>query len=140
MPCLEINLPRTDSITKEKLTARLTEALESNTRFEADIFGIRFHEYDVHQAGYTGKLYDGNKVRPYLHCFLAIPRIDRETKQKIVASFTGVFTDVFKDDSMKPVIHIHEYPYDNVGVDGQLLSDAFEECRKRKFYYELQDE
>lgn len=37
----------------------------------------------------------------------------------------------------KPTIHICEYPYDNVGIEGKILSDAFEECAKRSFYYEL---
>ena len=137
MPCLEISLPKTDRATKEKLAANLTNAFVSNTHFEAEIFGIRFHEYDIGQAAYAGKLCDGKNVRPYLHSILCLPRIDRETKKKIVASFTEIFTDVFESDNMKPVIHIHEYPYDNVGVGGQLLSDAFEECRNSKFYYEV---
>ena len=37
----------------------------------------------------------------------------------------------------RPVIHIQEHPYDNVGVDGELLSDLFPELVKRKFDYPL---
>ena len=68
-----------------------------------------------------------------------IPRIDRKTKQTLVDSFTKAFTDSVGNDDWKPVIHICEHPYDNVGVEGQLLSDAYEACANAKFYYDVED-
>jgi hypothetical protein len=37
----------------------------------------------------------------------------------------------------KPLIHILEFPYDNIGVDGQLLTDADEELASRPYYFVL---
>ena len=36
-----------------------------------------------------------------------------------------------------PFIHICEHPYDNVVVNGRLLTDSYEECARRSFYYDL---
>ena len=140
MPCLEISLPKTNTQTKEKLTSELTKAFVSSTRFEAEIFGICFQEYEIGSAGSGGKLCDGHTGRPYLHMLLYCPRVNRETKQKIVVSLTKAFTETLGKDNWQPVIHIIESPYDNVGVGGQLLSDAYEECKNQKFYYDIMDE
>lgn len=137
MPSLEISIPKTDREQKAQLARKLTEAFAQHTRFEPEIFGIRIHEYDKDQAAYAGELCDEPNARAYLHAILCIPKINRETKQKIVASFTRVYVEVFNDKAMQPVIHIHEYPYDNVGVEGKLLSDAYDECKNQKFYYDL---
>ncbi len=139
MPCLEISLPNTDTETKEKLTIGLTEAFDKATKFGAEIFGIRFHEYEFGQVASGGKLCDNNTPRPYLHMLLYCPRINRETKQNLVHSFTKAFTQAAGNDDWKPVIHICEHPYDNVGVNGELLSDAIEELKNQKFYYEVTD-
>lgn len=140
MPCLEISLPKTDTQTKEKLTTNLTEAFVKNTRFEKEIFGILYHEYEIGQVASGGKMCDGKSDRPYLHMLFYCPRIDRITKQKVVRSFTKAFCDALGKDDWKPVIHICEHPYDNVGVNGELLSDTFEQCRNAKFYYDVKDE
>ena len=139
MPALEISMPKVDSDTKETLTKNLTDAFASSTKFGAEIFGIRYHEYEIGQSASGGKVWDGTGV-PYLHMLLYCPRVDRKTKQAIVESFTKVFTQSIGHDGWKPVIHICEHPYDNVGVQGQLLSDQFEACAKAEFYYDVEDE
>ncbi|MCP4566009.1 MAG: hypothetical protein GY841_00355 [FCB group bacterium] len=137
MPCLEITLPKVDNRTKEKLTARLTAAFDESTPFGADIFGLRFFEFEPGEAASGGRIWDGQTGRPYLHMLLYCPRVSREVKQKLVESFTAAFVGAVGKEDWKPVLHICEHPYDNVGVEGKLLSDSFEACAKSKFYYVL---
>ena len=71
---------------------------------------------------------------------LYIPRINKTTKQQLVEKFSEVFVETVERENWLPVIHICEHPYDNVGVEGKLLSDQYEACAKSKFYYEVGDE
>lgn len=137
MPSLEISMPKTDPATRAKLAEALTKVFADSTRFGAEIFGIRFNEYEPNQTASGGILCDGHSGKPYLHFLLYIPRIDRTTKQKLVEGFSQAFTTVIGHDDWLPVIHIDEHPYDNVGVEGELLSDAYDECKNQKFYYDL---
>ena len=137
MPCLEITMPELSPDTKEELTIRLTDAFGKATGFPTEIFGIHFNEYRPGNAASGGKICDPNKGRPYLHFLLYIPRLTYSQKQKVVEGFTKSFTDCLDKPEWKPVVHICEHPYDNVGVDGKLLCDAYEELGKREFYYKL---
>lgn len=83
---------------------------------------------------------DAKSTTPYLHMILYSPRLRRSVKQKLVHTLTAAFMDVIGNPEWKPVIHITEHPYDNVGVDGQLLSDTYEECANAEFYYDLLDD
>ena len=140
MPCLEITMPKTELQIKEKLATVLTKAFDTATHFGAEIFGIHFNEYEPGGAASGGIICDEKVGRPYLHMLLYCPRVSRETKQKLVELFSSVFTSALGKEDWKPVIHICEHPYDNVGVNGKLLSDSYEECAKSKFYYELPSE
>ncbi len=140
MPCLEISMPRVDAETKEKLSDALTKVFDESTKFGAEIFGIRYHEYDIGQSASGGTVWDGRSGRPYLHMLLYIPRIDRATKQMLVEKFSQAFVQVIGKENWVPVIHICEHPYDNVGVEGKLLSDQYDACAKSKFYYDVGDE
>lgn len=137
MPCLEIVIPGVDPKIKEVLAERLTKAFAESTKFPTDIFGIRFIEYKPGETASGGKMWDGKSGRPYIHFLLYCPRIDRKAKQDLVKSFTKAYTDCIENTEWKPVIHICEHPYDNVGVEGELLSDTYKECAKSQFYYEL---
>ena len=137
MPCLEITLPKTDKKTKKLLATRLTEALDAATKFGSELFGIHFSEYEPGNAASGGNIWDGQNGRPYLHARLYIPRLCRSEKQKIVKLLTAAFTESLGEPEWKPVIHICEHPYDNVGVEGELLSDSYKACAESKFYYEL---
>ena len=137
MPCLEISLPRIDRKKKELLSSQLTEAFANTTGFDASIFGIRFLEYTEGEVATGGIIWDGQTGRPYLHMLLYCPRLKRTAKQKLVDSFTTLFTECLDEPDWKPVIHICEHPYDNVGVDGKLLSDSYEACANSKYYYDL---
>ena len=139
MPCLEISMPEVDQLTKEKLTDALTEVFAQSTKFGAEIFGIRYHEYKAGESASGGIVWDGRSGRPYLHMLLYIPRINREIKQILVDRFSGAFVDTIGKENWQPVIHICEHPYDNVGVEGKLLSDQYKELGEKKFYYDVND-
>jgi len=137
MPCLEIGMPSCDIDRKRSLTAALTSAFVRSTGMPEDIFGIRYHEYEHGEAAKGGELWDGKQARPYLHMLFYCPRLKRAVKQEAVKQFTAAFCESIGQPDWKPVIHICEHPYDNVGVAGELLSDSREECAKSVFYYEL---
>lgn len=139
MPCLEISMPRVDVATKEQFSDALTNVFTDSTKFGAEIFGIRYHEYDAEQASSGGNVWDGRSGRPYLHMLLYIPRIDRATKQMLDERFSQAFVEVIDKENWLPVIHICEHPYDNVGVEGKLLFDQYDACAKSKFYYDVED-
>ena len=140
MPCLEIAMPKVDTETRVRLADKLTEAFASVSGFPAEIFGIKFKEYEPGTASSGGTLCnDGNSV-PYLHFLLYSPRLKRSVKQKLVATLSATFTDCVGHADWLPVIHLCEHPYDNVGVEGELLSYSYEECAKSRFYYELADD
>ena len=140
MPCLEISMPKVSTEIKELLAKRLTDAFVEATGFEKSIFAVRYHQYAVGSAAVGGELWPGDDSRPYLHFLLYCPRLHRAAKQKVVSSFTAAFTETIGKVDWKPVIHIGEHPYDNVGVGGALLSDTYEELANRKFYYDTSDE
>ncbi len=137
MPCLEISIPKLDADRKREMVAELTAEFSQATHMPPELFGIRFHEYHEEEASSGGKIVDENSDRPYIHFLLYCPRFKRSVKQTLVQSFTATCTRILDNPAWWPVIHICEHPYDNVGVEGQLLSDAYEECGKAEFYYEL---
>ena len=140
MPCLEVTMPQTDDQTKATLSRRLTDAFVDATGLPADIFGIRYCEYAANEAtGGGGELWNGDDGRPYLHVILYGHRMRREAKQAIVAGFTNALVESVNRPKWWPVIHICEHAYDNVGVEGKLLSDTYPELRDRPFYYALED-
>ncbi|MEE9552800.1 MAG: tautomerase family protein [candidate division Zixibacteria bacterium] len=137
MPCLEITTPELSSEIKEALALKLTDSFARATRFPAEIFGIHFNEYRPGNAASGSKICDLDKGRPYIHFLLYSPRLLRTEKQKLVSSLTTAYTEVLGKPEWKPVIHLCEHPYDNVGVNGQLLSDAYEELAESAYYYNL---
>ncbi len=137
MPCLEISLPKISNDTKATLATELTRAFCETTGHDAEIFGIRFFEYEPGCAAQGGKLFTDNAVPPYLHLLLYCPRLKRSVKQILATRLTETFVKAANQPNWSPVIHICEHPYDNVVVQGIVLSDLFEECAKRPFYYDL---
>ena len=137
MPCLEISMPEMDVQTKEQIASALTEAFATSTPFGADIFGIRFFEYKPKTTAVGGRLQGEDSESPYLHFFFFFPRLKRTNKQKLAAALTEAFARVTGRPGWLPTVHICEHPYDNVVVGGKLLSDAYLECARRDFYYEL---
>ena len=139
MPCLEITMPAVDEATRALLAERLTATFAETTGHPAEIFGIRFSEFAAGMCASGGSLWDGGDASPYLHMILYCGRLRRAQKQLVVERLSAVFAECVGTPSWVPVVHIAEFPFDNVGVDGRLLSDAFEGCRDRPFYYQLDD-
>lgn len=57
----------------------------------------------------------------------------------LVEKFSTSFVETVGKENWIPVIHICEHPYDNVCVEGKLLSDQYDACAKSKFYYDVDD-
>ncbi|MEP0814442.1 MAG: hypothetical protein HRF49_07235 [bacterium] len=140
MPNLEVSMPRTDAETKARLAEALTEAFSLATGFDAKIFGIRFFEYGPGEASHGGKIWNGQSGEPYIHLVLYIPRIRRIHKQNLVASFAAAFAQASGHADWRPVVHICEHPYDNIGVEGRLLSDSLPQAKSKPYYFELPDD
>lgn len=140
MPYLEVSMPKVDRRTKELLSARLTETFTACTGFAEGTLGIRYLEYEVGGAANGGQLWDGRTGKPYLHLVFYSPRLRHAEKQKLVEAMTMAFVECLGKPQWKPVIFISEYPYENVGVNGELLSEVYEDGVKREFYYHLPDD
>lgn len=130
-------MPRVDRQTRAALAAEVTEAFCGATGHSAEILGIRFFEYDQEEIAIGGKLCSASDADAYLHLIVYCPRLKRSSKQKVGTALTEAFTRATKRPAWMPVIRIIESPYDNVIVAGKPLSDAYEACAKRSFYYEL---
>lgn len=137
MPCLEVTLPAISRATREALAARLTEAFCAATGHAAEVFGIRFSEYAAGEAALGGRLVDASARAPYVHAVLFCPRLTRAAKQRLATGLTEAFVTATGNAEWKPTVHLSEHPYDNIIVDGRLLSDAYAECAARAFYFEL---
>jgi phenylpyruvate tautomerase PptA (4-oxalocrotonate tautomerase family) len=137
VPSIDIALPPTTPEVRGRLARDLTKAFCGATGFEPALLDIFFHHYEFGHASRNGELiHGGGELAVHIH--IACPRISRLAKQAIATEVTGAFRSATGWQTF-PVIHITEHPYDNVVVDGQLLSDAFEACRRRRFYYPLDD-
>ena len=123
MPCMEVTLPRLDKESKGRLAGSLTDAYADSTGLDRERIGIRFQEYGEGETAYAGKLDQGAGGRPYVHVVLYCPVQPRERKQDIVRRITAALHAVLDHPGCRPVIHIQEHPLDNVGVNGDLLSD-----------------
>ena len=140
MPCLEFISPELTQNQRSRLAEELTQAFADITGFEREIFGIHFVPYGKGGAALGGEVWDGEMGKPLVHLLFYSPRFTRGIKQRIVREFTSIVKGVVGNPSWRPVIHLNEHSYDNVGVDGELLSDRYRELRARKFYYDLGDE
>ena len=140
MPCLEISVPKLIFETKKQLAMKLTDAFVTCTGMPADIFGIRFYDYDAGMTANGGQLWDGWGGKPYHHFVLYCGRIHRNVKKKLIESFSKAYVDCIGRPDWKPVIFICELPYDNIGVGGKTLSERDMKFAESKFYYDLPKE
>ncbi len=140
MPCLEISTPRLAIGAKEKLARELTAAFTDASGFPADIFGILFKEYEYGDAASGGGLCTPGDERPYIHLLLYSPRLTKTVKRELGRRFTETLITCTGKPGWDPVIHFCEHPYDNVVIEGELLSEKFAELAERGFYYNLPDD
>ena len=73
------------------------------------------------------------------HIDIQGPRLSRAKKAAVVAGVTKAYCEATGMDPEHLIIHLSEHPYDNIGVGGQLLTDAIPELRDRPWYYPLDD-
>ena len=138
MPCLEISVPKLNVETKKQLAQKLTDVFVTCTNMSADIFGIRFNEYEIGETASGGILWDGTgDKKPYHHFVYYCGRMKRKEKQALISSFSQAYTGCIGKPEWNPVIFICELPFDNIGVEGKLLSEFDEKLADRKFYYDM---
>src|SRR5688572_18998655 len=130
MPWMEVTIPRSDNAIKEQLLARLNQEFIDATGFEDEILYIRFSELDPGSAGAAGRISENESLA---HVILYTPRMRFDVKRSVVAGITKAL-EIMK---AKPLIHILEFPYDNIGVDGNLLTDVDDELASRPYYFVL---
>jgi 4-oxalocrotonate tautomerase family enzyme len=66
------------------------------------------------------------------HIVVYCPILGRERKAACVAALTQAFREATGFEAENLVIHVNEHSYDNIGVGGQLLSDAYPELAERE--------
>ncbi|KZL16826.1 Tautomerase enzyme [Pseudovibrio axinellae] len=66
------------------------------------------------------------------HIVVYSPRLTREKKATCVAALTKAFEESTGLDANLLTIHIEEHSYDNIGVGGKLLTDAYPEIAERE--------
>ena len=137
MPFLEVTIPRMDEATRRQLAEKLNLEFIDATGFEDEVLHILFKEYDPAEIAIAGKLWDGNQERPYAQFLLYCPRLRHDVKRAVAAALTNTFTQCISDPNWTPAIYILEFPYDNIAVNGYLLTDTDEELADRPFYYML---
>ena len=130
MPWMEVTIPKIEGSVREQLASDLNQHFIDATGFEDEILYIRFSEFDPDTAAAGGKLLAEAAIA---HVILYTPRMRFDVKRSVVAGIAAAFQPV----SAKPLIHILEFPYDNIGVDGQLLTDADDELASRPYYFVL---
>jgi phenylpyruvate tautomerase PptA (4-oxalocrotonate tautomerase family) len=130
MPWMEVTIPKTDQRKKEQLIGALNQEFIDATGFEDEVLYVRFSEVEEGSAGASGKI---EQQIQFAHVVVFTPRMRFDVKRSVVAGITRALETV----SAKPLIHIVEFPYDNIGVDGQLLTDADEELASRPYYFVL---
>lgn len=134
MPFLEICMPRMDPRKTESLASRINEEFIDATGFEDEILRIQFMAYDPDTLATGGQVAAGNS---FVHMILYTPRLRFDVKRSIVSGLTQVFREASEESNFQVMIHIHEFPYDNIGLDGQLLTDTDDELASRPYYYVL---
>ena len=138
MPCLEVTLPRTSPEVKRAIITNLTDAAV-DAGLEREIFRVAIREYDPGDAGLAGIPWDGEGM-PVLHLVLYCPRQPRSRKKALIENLSRAFTKTIGREDWWPVIHILEYPYDNLGIHGKVSGEAYPELKGRKFYYDLPED
>jgi hypothetical protein len=127
MPWMEVTTRKMDSSAKQQLLQQLNGEFIDATGFEDEVLYIRFSEFDEGEFGESGALSEGNVA----HIILYSPRLRFDVKRSLASGLTKAF----EGTGVKPLIHIVEFPYENIAVDGVLLTDADEELASRPFYY-----
>ena len=127
MPWMDVTMPGTDQAVKNQLLSRLNQEFIDATGFENETLYVRFSQFDPGDLGESGKPCGSKVANVVLYC----PRLRFDVKRSLAAALTGAF----EGTGTKPFIHIVEFPYENIAVEGRLLTDTDEELASRPFYY-----
>jgi phenylpyruvate tautomerase PptA (4-oxalocrotonate tautomerase family) len=127
MPWMEVTILKSETAVKQQLLERLNREFIDATGFEDEVLYIRFSEFEKGDFGKSGSFADADVANVLVYC----PRLRFDVKRSLASGLTNAF----EGTGMKPFLYIMEFPYENIAVDGQLLTDADEELASRPFYY-----
>jgi hypothetical protein len=88
---------------------------------------IHFSVYGPNDLAESGT-FSGARVA---HLVIYCPRLRFDVKRSLASGLTNALSEY----GIKALIHIFEFPYENIAVDGTLLTDADDELASRPFYY-----
>lgn len=124
---MEVVIPAALQIPRDQLLAKIQREFVDATGFQDEKLFVRFSEFGQSDLGESGSLSGANIAHLVLYC----PRLRFDVKRSLASGLTGVFAE----HAIRPLIHIFEFPYENIAVDGTLLTDADDELASRPFYY-----
>jgi len=124
---MEVVLPQIAEIPKDQLLAKIHREFVDATGFEDEKLFVRFSEFGQNDLGESGTLSGAKPAHVVAYC----PRLRFEVKRSLASGLTNAFVEY----EIKPLIHIFEFPYENIAMDGRLLTDADDELASRPFYY-----
>ena len=120
---IDVVIPVVVQIPRDKLFAKIKNEFVDATGFEDEKLYVRFSEFSANDLSESG-----DRVA---HVVIYCPRLRFDVKRSIASGLTNAFAE----HEIKPLIHIFECPYENIAVDGTLLTDADDELASRPFYY-----
>jgi hypothetical protein len=123
---MEIAIPQTSQIQKEQLFAKIQREFIDATGFEDEKLFVRFSEFHQDELKESGA-----PSTAAAHVTMYCPRLRFDVKRSLASGLTNAFAE----SGIRPLIHIFEFPYENIAVDGTLLTDADDELASRPFYY-----
>jgi hypothetical protein len=124
---MEVVIPAEAQIPRELLLSKIQREFVDATGFQDEKLYVRFSEYGQTDLGESGSFSSANMAHVVVYC----PRLRFDVKRSLASGITSAFAG----HDCKPLIHIFEFPYENIAVDGTLLTDADDELASRPFYY-----
>jgi phenylpyruvate tautomerase PptA (4-oxalocrotonate tautomerase family) len=135
MPFIHVITGGIDPGQREILATRMNQEFIDATGFEDEILTLGFSEIDSFAV--RGQVIDKPSDVHFAILVFYGPRLRFDVKRNLVAALTRIFQELTGDTNWQIEIYIQEFPYDNIGTNGQLLTDADEELASRPFYYVL---
>ncbi len=141
MPFIEIVIPAFSPAQREAFAGEITDAFSRIAGFPKDILAVYMNYYQIGGDKITvaGKYIPLFSDKAYLHIAVFSPRLKKAAKREVIAEFTSIAERVFEGKCASPVIHLNEHAYDNIGVNGKMLSELYPELAERTFYYSTND-
>lgn len=124
---MEVVIPKSDPATKNQLLSAISREFVEATGFEDEKLYVRFSEFGSDDLGEADAFTGASAAHAILYC----PRLRFDVKRSLASGLNNAFASA----QLNALIHIMEFPYENIATSGSLLTDADEELASRPFYY-----